>query len=723
MVDTTLPNRGLVDERFLADLPRRRRTPAWVRTEPLTCVGAWEPLFHRRRVGGSFVNDEEWYAYEHSEAFVRELRQMGARVLITAFAKNYHIDEAEFALKLELREHCRRHGVRLFTYIRPDQVYAEVLGDLIGSTDVLGAQADGRVPTYGPQEWRKSVCFHKPGVLDLFKATIRRAVVDLGVDGLHLDGSQVGGAETYEACRCPACRRDFTEFLQRRYGDEPELCRRRFGHTHLDAIEPPGLIHLPRLPPGRVLDPVWQEWIVFRCTWTARVARAVAEFVDGLNPEVAIFANSAVPVRENGPLLMGLDLPSLGEAVDAFMNEDAYGPQILADGKVLHRARQHSLARDCGCWLWNYMSHPGAAETHLEMAHAAAFNQGRVTNLGHSPGCYDDFRRNFETKRHFVTWLETHWAHFQGLEPVADVVVWRERKAMAFAEPLTYATAMRVEQLLTEARIPFASAHGAWPPSARVVVLPGLACLDDERCRQVVGFVESGGGVLVVGETSAMDGWGRRRQDFGLRPILPDSVTLPRLTFAQHVAASDRPIGSGQAMLEKAGAEYWQCGRGRVVYLPSLVAPGSQPSLINPDGTFNFALDTTNWCVPADAEKLLRALAWLGGNRCTVSIDAVRGVLATAYLKPATNAYYVHLVNLRPEPVPNVVIRLEPESGRQVANVTVLSPDSPVPGIDWRTADGSAIMALDWLQVYAVVVVELSPPPRRRGQARARRPA
>ena len=57
-----------------------------------------------------------------------------------------------------------------------------------------------------------------------------------------------------------------------------------------------------------VSEPVWQEWISFRCTWTARFARLVAAYIQELNPEVAILVNSGIHTKENMALVIGNDL-------------------------------------------------------------------------------------------------------------------------------------------------------------------------------------------------------------------------------------------------------------------------------------------------------------------------------------------------------------------------------------------------------------------------------
>ncbi|NUN92362.1 MAG: hypothetical protein HUU04_01125 [Verrucomicrobiae bacterium] len=706
MKNNLLLNEPLVDWRFLDDLPQRRRRPAWVTNEPIACVGAWETLFHRRRTGQAQVNDEELYAYEHTEKFVKEVLGVGATALITAYDKNYFVDEEEFALKKQLAAHCKRHGLKLGVYLRADQIYSETFADRLQREDLLARDARGQATAYGNQEWRKNVCFHKPNNLAAFKASIRRAITELGVDLLHLDGFEVGGTETVNACRCDACRRDFTAFLQRRWGDDPRACKRRFGHTHLEGIEPPGLSAVPSIPSGRVVDPVWQEWIRFRCTWTARVGRLVSEHAHALNPNVAILGNNALAVRENAALLCGYDSDSYCRHVDIMCNEDGFHAHLDDAGRVIQRARQHKLAT--GAFLFNYMHNPAlpARDLRRQMAHAAAFNAGRVTCLGHAPGCYADFRLAGDVKRRFLDWLHRHWEHYQNLETIADVTVWREARAMALAEPLTYATAMQCEQLLIEDRTPLHIVAGDWPADTRVLVLPDLAFLDDAQCDRVTKFVQAGGNLLVIGQTSTLDGWGRRRGDFGLRPVLPDAVRMPGLVFDQHAAHANDPIAAGQAALgDKLHWARHQVGAGRVVYIPELVAPSTQPSLLNADHTYNFGLDLTNWRVPERADELRKALAWLLGGRPTFAVRAKRGVLANYYRQRDTGRLYAHLVNLHEKPVGRITVGVAAEE--KTFRASVLTPDRDAARkLTCRASGERGTVTLENLDVYAVIVIE-----------------
>ena len=706
MEEEKLLNCELVDEQFLADLPGRKK-PVWVELEPLTFVGAWEPLFHRRRCGETWVRDEEYYAYEHSEQYVREVLEMGGNIIITAYDKNYHVDEDEYRLKKHLAALCKKHGLRLAAYIRSDQIYAEYFREFLDKTDVLGRRADGRIPTYGAQEWRKNICFHKTGPLDLMKKNVQRAVMDLGVDLIVLDGFEVGGTETVDACRCDACRKDFTKFLTHRYGDNLAASRRRFGHTHLDAIEPPGMIFQPAAPSGLITDPVWQEWIIFRCTWTTRFAREISGYVYHLNPEVAISVNNGVQAKENFPLMSGADLSSYGRCIDILFNESGYHPSITAEGRILQHVREYKMTGAADCFGWTHIAGYGSDPRRLqiEMAHAAAFNRGRVSELGFAFSCYDDFRKLGEIKKAFLSWQRGVWEHYQNLKEIVYVAVWRERKTMAFASPLTYASAMQVEQLLIEDRIPFTVSQQDWQEDARVVILPGLTCFDETRCRKVMEFVENGGSVMIIGNTSLRDGWGRKRDDFGLRPILPDGVAGPIISFQQHIAGVNVPVQSGTEQFVDEEFRFRKTGKGRVAYISNLVDI-NQPSPFNPDHTFNMSLDTTNWRIPKKAEELRMALGWLGDNRWSIRVKSKRGVLANYYRQTTTGNISVHLVNLTGATVVNTVIRLEAKTrGDDV--IEALSPDGDTGrNLTWKRSGNELTIVLQLLKVYTVIIVK-----------------
>jgi len=708
-MDSSL-NSSLIDERLLADIAPRKKKPDWVRKESLISVGAWETLFHRRRTGDTWADIEKFYEYEHSEAFVKEILQVGGNLLLTAFAKNYYIDEEEFLLKKQLAALCKKHRLRLGAYIRGDNIYAELFPDLLRKEDILSFDARGSVSTYNWQEWRKNLCLHKPKVMEMLKENIHRAVADLGVDMLFFDGYIVGGMETVDACRCDTCRKDFTEFLKLRYGNDPVICKHRFGHTNLAAIEPPGLFFKPTAPSGLITEPVWQEWLVFRCTWTARFARTVAAYVQELDPNVAIMINNSVQAKENLALMLGYDVWAFGGCADVFYNESGYHPRITPDGRILQHAREYKLTADAGCFGWTHLDSYGDTprKLRIEIAHAAMFNRGRVTEYGHAFGCYTDFKRLAEIKKPFARWLKTHWKDYQNLREIADVVVWRERTSMAFSAPITFATAMQVEQLLIEDRVPFTISQNIWPTDTRVIVLPNLVTLREECCRKITQFVKEGGSVLVVGSTSFRDGWVRKRSDFGLREILPDDVRIPEICYQQHIAAAGVAMDAGKEIARDAGVfRYHPVGKGRVVHVSSLVDPVSLAPLFNPDHTFNLGVDLTNWITPVEAGGLRLALAWLLQERPMMRVETERGVLANYYRQNGTGRVSCHLVNLQEKAVSPVVFTMVIPTGSQVASVSVISPDgADFEQYHWKARGEHLVVEVDRLDVYSVIIIQ-----------------
>jgi len=80
-------------------------------------------------------------------------------------------------------------------------------------------------------------------------------------------------------------------------------------------------------------------------------------------------------------------------------------------------------------------------------------------------------------------------------------------------------------QALLEARVPFEKVHDRLLDAAhldafRLLILPNIAALSDQQCRQLKEYVQRGGSLLATFETSLYDEWGVPRKDFGLAELL-----------------------------------------------------------------------------------------------------------------------------------------------------------------------------------------------------------
>jgi hypothetical protein len=81
---------------------------------------------------------------------------------------------------------------------------------------------------------------------------------------------------------------------------------------------------------------------------------------------------------------------------------------------------------------------------------------------------------------------------------------------------------------LIEARIPFEMVHDELLDAAhvdqyKVLILPNIAALSDQQCRQLTEYVDRGGSIVATHETSLYDEWGVQRKDFGLAGLFGTS--------------------------------------------------------------------------------------------------------------------------------------------------------------------------------------------------------
>ena len=53
----------------------------------------------------------------------------------------------------------------------------------------------------------------------------------------------------------------------------------------------------------------------------------------------------------------------------------------------------------------------------------------------------------------------------------------------------------------------------------KTLILPNIAALSDDQCRQLRAFVDRGGSLVATYETSLYNEWGERRSDFGLADL------------------------------------------------------------------------------------------------------------------------------------------------------------------------------------------------------------
>jgi hypothetical protein len=138
-------------------------------------------------------------------------------------------------------------------------------------------------------------------------------------------------------------------------------------------------------------------------------------------------------------------------------------------------------------------------------------------------------RRWLGVIENLYVWHNQAERYLRNEEPLARVaVVYSQQTAWFYGGPRARQKvedhALGWYQALIEARIPFEMVHDRLLgvdhlDRFKTLILPNIAALSDEQCRQLRAFVDRGGSLVATYETSLYDEWGAARSDFGLADL------------------------------------------------------------------------------------------------------------------------------------------------------------------------------------------------------------
>jgi FAD/FMN-containing dehydrogenase len=162
-------------------------------------------------------------------------------------------------------------------------------------------------------------------------------------------------------------------------------------------------------------------------------------------------------------------------------------------------------------------------EAHLWMLEGIA---GGIQPWWHHVGAYHEDRRAYETAAPIMQWHEEHEQFLVNRTPVANVgLVWSQRNTDFYgrdnADELVEAPWRGWSNALLKARIPYVPVHidDIENDGLKTLILANLAALSDEQLQKIQAFVNSGGNLVVTGETSLCDEYGDARPDFGIADV------------------------------------------------------------------------------------------------------------------------------------------------------------------------------------------------------------
>jgi hypothetical protein len=427
-------------------------------------------------------------------------------------------------------------------------------------------------------------------------------------------------------------------------------------------------------------NPLMQEWALFRAASLARRYAEYDAFIHGLNPDVALEGNPNLNFALNQGFMNGSDYSQLLQHGDIVWSEEPNHAAWTGDGRIVSKVRSFKAVRIMGKSLFVYTGSRYGGLTadsppELRLAEAMAYND---VNLGMVGDLMPTGAELTPAAQQYVRFFHSHVNDLADTVSKAEVAVLRSFASIEFNPARTVASTVLFEQTLLQNKIPFDiifSRHLDQLNRYKVLILANQDALSDEELARIRTFVEGGGGLVATEDASLLTEWRLRRPKFGLADLFgieaPSSAPVKRLA-----------------------------GKGRVVYLPSIVRATEPPS---PSLTYRFSNE--HWKLPRNSPELVAAVNWAADDRLTLTVQAPLSVAAELVEQKSSGNWLLHLVNFDfTRPVDNVIVNLRLPEGRMVKEMAAETPDGPAT-LSLRAAlsEGVVSLQISRLKVYSLV--------------------
>ncbi len=608
----------------------------------------WEPLAHYRRVGGVVGGVDtrsptldSWFDRLHSEALARQMAELGINLAVTHFFKGFGLvaEEAEQQRTASLVKFAHGHGIKVLGYCQSRSLYHEqFLAEEPRAADWIQRDEKGQLRTWGNSKYRWAPCILAREFRDYMKRAIRVGLEQVGLDGLHFDNDYA------QPCYCPRCEEGFRVWLTRHFPSP----QKRFGRASFDAVRLPPT----QLAPGRIDDPLVQEWVRFRCESLAGYHAELCGHARQIRPNAILLGNPAYPRGPGSPYARSVWPVQLGRQLNLMFAENGNFSGV-ENGMLVSQVRANKQAAAVGyrvvstVWRRDKLNASGlpetAGEVSLQVAEAAANGGIPGTNWALRPGGGGDRMRidrpdlsaALARSLRFVRGNEKLLA---GARPVRDVAVLRTFASLAFNAPEADPQVEAAEEVLIRAGFAWENLFGEDMRRLNefaALVLAGQSHLSDAEVAAIRAFAAAGGAVVLGGDNGRYDEHGQERA----RPAFAglDDRRVVRVAMT--------------ALATRAGAAE------RTTALPSEAHGTSVP-------------------LPAWSRQLADAVERTVGTRLSVRLRGTDTVTVSACDLPG-NRLAVHLVNYaRSETPPGLQLELGSrwQAGR---TARVLGPDAP----------------------------------------------
>lgn len=642
--------------------------PAWLREG---VVGAWhmEALeFYMRRgyasvTGNGPVDLDYLWKEAFKETTVQHYKELGINLVIMPLQKGAGLKAESKSIEAtrKFTENAHRHGIRVGGYIGSTMMYETLYAEEPDASNWEQIDERGRPIYYYDQTFRHIACRNNPGYRTFILKILRLGIQDLKLDMVHFD-QLLWRAEPW-SCHCNYCLKGFRAFLRKNYTDDQLTAR--FGHGELEGIRIPDFniggyfVTEGGSAPILVKDPLLQEWTKFRCASLAEWWREIHEYVRKLNPEVALLGVTVADPQQNPGFIYGVDVQQLLPNCDFIWTEDENDPRWTPDECLVSRIRTYKMTRAFGRTLlvWQggvnkqgrYRPPYDASSIILGVAESLAYNNASLGVWNSEEGEEPPPRA-----RQYIDFFHTHIDLLRNTTPVSDVAILRSFVSIEFNPAQTIPSTILFEQTLIQHKFAFGIILDTQLKDLgryKVLVLANQDALSDQQIAQIRQFVETGGGLVVTGETSVLNEWRRKREKVGLADML----------------SFEEPMSGGKSsdVLRR------EFGKGRVVYIPQV-----EPTIPPPTAIISYDFSNRYWKLPKNHEQLVEAVSWAARGRFSVRVDAPLWVTMELTEQKRTGTWLLHLLNFKiDEPLRNIPVEIQVPDGARLSEVLFETPD------------------------------------------------
>lgn len=304
--------------------------------------GNHEPVSMYRRVGrrstggieGGALWLEDWHQWYDSEESANLMESLGLNILHCRFYKGmgWDFESKVFPDVKKFVGNCHKHNIKVLAYTQFTTLYYETMLEEIPELEnwvALDEHGDKRI--YRDRDYFRWIpCTNTPEFEEYLKKVIRIALEEGNFDGIMVDNSDA------PACYCPRCVELFREYLSDKIPDPEE----RFGILNFKHVLPPVM----KTGYGENQDPLYQQWVKFRCERVSALYRRLYNFSKSINPS-AIFSGNIQNIRRRDMAgAAALDMADMADCFDLFVSQSGNAPG-LDDGCIINRVREMKLSK------------------------------------------------------------------------------------------------------------------------------------------------------------------------------------------------------------------------------------------------------------------------------------------------------------------------------------------------------------------------------------------